>query len=70
MTAQGLIGLHDIVVANGEVIDDGSPDGDPGSGASSWSKRLKGTIKLAPKVGSSFTAPNLKITFLVVFRVA
>jgi hypothetical protein len=64
------MGLHDIVVANGDVVDDGAAEGESGSGVASWSKRLKGTIKLAPKVGSSFAAPNLRISFLVIFRVA
>lgn len=68
----------DTISASGEVEDEGPPEGEyitrkssiDGGESPVWGKRMKGSLKLTSSVGSTFAAPNLSVSFLLVFRVA
>ncbi|KAK4048210.1 hypothetical protein OIV83_004915 [Microbotryomycetes sp. JL201] len=75
--AQGLVNVHDKVVATGIVQEHGpaegipiQPDREGEPEPACWEKRFKGVIALGRGVGSSFKAPNLAVSFLVVVTVA
>ncbi|KAI5477556.1 hypothetical protein MNV49_006144 [Pseudohyphozyma bogoriensis] len=68
VSAQGLSGTHDVLVAKAEAFDDGPAETDSLSDAEGaeravWARRYRGTIQL--NVGSSFKAPNLVVQFMV-----
>ncbi|KAM0789361.1 hypothetical protein ACM66B_000192 [Microbotryomycetes sp. NB124-2] len=75
--AQGLVNVHDQVVATGVVQEHGpaegvavQPDREGETEPATWEKRFKGVVALGRGVGSSFKAPNLAVSFLLVVTVA
>ncbi|KAK4057302.1 hypothetical protein OIO90_001799 [Microbotryomycetes sp. JL221] len=67
--AQGLVNIHDKIVATGIVQQHDSSQNTPSTVDEPLDKRFKGMIALNRSVGSSFKAPNLSVSFLVVVSI-
>jgi hypothetical protein len=67
VVAQGQSGVHDSVVASGELQHDGPPDGaapdsDDSRAGAQWCRRIKGDMRLGRGLVPSFSTPSIQVS--------